>query len=158
MNTGIVSSRYARALLKYTRETGRGAEVCAQVEALLRDPENAPRVLEPELQRFVALVSSNGRLDHVKLMLTTFVRMYYESEGICQARLVTVTEAEGLEDRIRTMLEKQTGLKVILSTSVDPSLIGGFTLEVGDYLLDASVRNQIERIRREFIISNNRIV
>ena len=38
------------------------------------------------------------------------------------------------------------------------NLIGGFTLEVGDYLLDASVRRQIETIRRQFVIQNNRIV
>ena len=55
-------------------------------------------------------------------------------------------------------LEKQLGCEVLLETSVDPDLVGGFTLEVGDYLLDASVRRQIETIRRQFVISNNRIV
>ena len=47
---------------------------------------------------------------------------------------------------------------MLLETSVDPDLLGGFTLEIGDYLLDGSVRRQIETIRRQFVISNNRIV
>ena len=45
-----------------------------------------------------------------------------------------------------------------MSFEVDPSLIGGFVVQVGDYLLDASVRNQIETIRRQFVVQNNRIV
>ena len=56
------------------------------------------------------------------------------------------------------MLERQLGCEVLLESDVDPDLLGGFTLEVGDYLLDASVRRQIETIRRQFVIQNNRIV
>jgi F-type H+-transporting ATPase subunit delta len=84
--------------------------------------------------------------------------MYYRSRGIEVARLTTAVPAEALERRLRTMLEKQLGCEVLLETSVDPDLLGGFTLEIGDYLLDGSVRRQIETIRRQFVISNNRIV
>ena len=84
--------------------------------------------------------------------------MYYRSRGVRVARLTTAVPAEALERRLRTMLEKQLGCEVLLETSVDPDLLGGFTLEIGDYLLDGSVRRQIETIRRQFVISNNRIV
>ena len=69
-----------------------------------------------------------------------------------------VCDSPSLNDRIQALLESQTGSKVILDTVVDPSLIGGFVLEVGGYMLDASVRHQIDEIRRQFIVSNNRIV
>ena len=84
--------------------------------------------------------------------------MYYRSRGIRVARLTTVAASKELERKLHAMLEKQLGCEVLIETRVDPALIGGFTLEVGDYLLDASVRRQIETIRRQFVIQNNRIV
>jgi len=158
MNTGIISSRYATALLRYTQETGGGERVCAQVRRLLDHPEQDPGPLEPELERFIRLLVRNGRIGDVRFMLRSFLTMYYRSRGIRVARLTTVVASEALESKLRTMLEKQLGGEVLIETAVDPALIGGFTLEVGDYLLDASVRRQIETIRRQFVISNNRIV
>ena len=158
MNTGIVASRYAKALLKYTQETGRGDKVCAQVQALLRDPSVAAQPLEPELQKFISLLISNGRLEFVRLAFKDFVRMYYDSEGILLARLTTVKPAPETEKSLLALLEERTGRKVLLETAVDAGLVGGFVLEVDDHILDASVRSQLEAIRRQFIISNNRIV
>ena len=158
MNTGIIASRYAAALLRYTQETGGGERVCAQVRRLLDHPEQRPGPLEPELDRFVRLLVKNGRLEDVRLVFRSFLTQYYRSRGIRVARLTTVVPSAELEDRIRAMLERQLGGEILIESSVDPALIGGFTLEVGDYLLDASVRRQIETIRRQFVISNNRIV
>jgi len=158
MNTGIIASRYATALLRYTQETGGGERVCAQARRLLEHPEQDPGPLEPELERLIRLVVQNGRLEDVKFILRSFIAMYYRSRGIQVAILTTVVPSEGLERKLQTMLEKQFGTEVLIETKVDPDLVGGFTLEVGDYLLDASVRRQIETIRRQFVISNNRIV
>ena len=52
----------------------------------------------------------------------------------------------------------KTGARVEIESRVDPALVGGFTCEVDGYLLDASVKGQLERIRRQFIEKNNRIV
>lgn len=158
MNTGIISSRYAAALLRYTEETGGGERVYAQVRRLLEYPAQDPGPLEPELERFVRLLSDNGRLDEVRFIFRSFLSMYCRSKGIVVARLTTVVPAGGLERKLRTMLEKQFGGEVLVETRTDPELIGGFTLEVGDYLLDASVRRQIGTLRRKFVIQNNRIV
>ena len=158
MNTGIIASRYAAALLRYTQETGGGERVCAQVRSLLEHPEQRPGPLEPELERFVRLLMRNGRLEDVRLVFRSFLTQYYRSRGIRVARLTTVVPSPELEKRIRAMLENQLGGEILIESAVDPDLIGGFTLEVGDYLMDASVRRQIETIRRQFVISNNRIV
>ena len=53
---------------------------------------------------------------------------------------------------------ENSGLRVVLETSVNPDIIGGFVFEIDDYILDASVRSSIEKIRRELIEKNNRIV
>lgn len=157
MNTGAVSSRYAKALLKYVQETGRGEQVCAQVRTLLSSPDSAG-TLEPELQKFTELLVKNGRMEDVRLIFTTFVRMYYESTGTLLAHLTTTIPAPEVALKLHDLLEKQTGGRVIMDTEVDPSLIGGFVLEVGDYMLDGSVRHQIEAIRRQFVTQNNRLV
>ena len=158
MNTGLISSRYASALLRYTQETGGGERVCAQVRHLLEHPEEDPGRLEPELERFVRLLVKNGRMEDVRFIFRSFIEMYYRSRGVLVARLTTVVPAGELEDRLRRVLEEKFGGEVLVESRVDPALIGGFTLEVGDYLLDASVRRQIETIRRQFVIQNNRIV
>ena len=158
MNTGIISSRYATALLRYTQETGGGERVCAQVRRLLDHSDQDPGPLEPELERFIQLLVRNDRLEDVRFIFHSFIEMYYRSRGIRVARLTTVAASKELERKLHAMLEKQLGCEVLIETRVDPALIGGFTLEVGDYLLDASVRRQIETIRRQFVIQNNRIV
>ncbi len=158
MNTGILASRYAAALLRYTEETGGSERVCAQVHHLIEQPDMDSRPLEPELERFVRLLLENGRMDEVRFIFRSFLSMYYRSRGIVVARLTTVATSESLERKVRALLEKRFPGQVRIETRVDPALIGGFTLEVGDRLLDASVRRQIELLRRQFVIQNNRIV
>lgn len=158
MNTGIISKRYAKALLGYVLETGGGERVSAQVRELLGGEDMSGIVLEPELQRFMELLVSKGRVEYVRGILLTFLELYYDSIGVILATLTVAAPAPGLEDRLLPVLEEQFGRKVVIETKVDPCLIGGFLIEAGDRQLDASVRHRLDLIRRQFIISNNRLV
>lgn len=206
MNTGIIATRYATALLKLVEETGSGELVAAQVQVIekaldevhdFRRAVDDPAVaavqkislfeaslkdsMAQELHKFLELLIRNGRIGDVRLVLTTFVTEYYRSRHIKRARLVVADPAlldpeptpsdpvpvEGalrqaqrpaLESRLRDLVEKQTGCKLILKTEVNPSLIGGFVFEVEDTVLDASVSRQLDFIRRQFIEKNRRIV
>lgn len=159
MNEGIIAARYAKALLKLTQENGTGATVCSQVRALLADASQVPSdSLLPEVVRMVALLRSKGRGDLLKRVMTMFVSMYHASENIKLAHLTTAVPSADLGDRLVKLLSDRTGARIELETSVNPDLIGGFVLEIDDYLLDASVRNQIEAIRRQFVEKNTRIV
>jgi len=159
MNSGIISSRYATALLRYVQETGRGEQVCDQAVAILQDPDILTRgPLEPELERFVTLLIRNGRLSDVRMIFLTFITMYYGSIGVMTAHLITCAPVPGLKEKLQPILERQFGCRVVIGATVDSSLIGGFKLEIGEYELDASVRRQIDEIRRQFYVSNNRIV
>jgi len=158
MNTGVVSTRYAKALLLMVQETGNGERVFQQVRALLADPDTAPTPLEDELARLVLLLQKNDRMEHLKFVLHSFVRMYCKENGICLAYLSSAVPAEGLAERLKAILTNHFGGRVIMEVSVDPSLLGGFVLDLDDYKLDASVSRQIEDIRRQFIQKNNRIV
>jgi len=66
--------------------------------------------------------------------------------GILSDTHLTSTTPE-LQASIRAALEKLTGKKVELSTSVDPSLIGGIIAKVGDLVLDGSIRTQLAGLK-----------
>lgn len=158
MNTGIISSRYAKALLRLVDETGNGQAVYDQVRQILKDPDSMPKELEPELSRFVALLVRNKRLEYVKQILHRFTELYDASRGRRLVTLRTAVPAPEMEQRIKDLLQARLGGEVILTTEVDPSLIGGFTLTIDDKLLDASVSRQLEEIRRQLMDKNKRIV
>lgn len=159
MNTGIISTRYASALLKYVEETGGGDRVASQVWTLLHDNDARPELLEPELERLVRLLVKNGRIGDIRFILRSFLSMYYRSKGMRLVRLISAASvSEQMQERLCELLEKQFDCKVSFDSEVDASIIGGFVLIIDDYMLDASVKHQIELIRREFIVQNNRIV
>jgi F-type H+-transporting ATPase subunit delta len=66
---------------------------------------------------------------------------------------VEVTSAVELDDevaaQIRERVERQTGRKVELTRRVDDSILGGLVVRVSNMILDASIRNQLERLRRQ---------
>lgn len=181
MNTGIIATRYATALLKLVDETGSGDVVAAQVQVIEKALDEVPEfrravddpavgtakklelfeaaltsdTISPDLRKFIGLLIRNGRIGDVRLVLTTFITEYYRSRHIKRARLVVADPAlldsdSRLESRLRDLIEKQTGCKLILKTEVNPSLIGGFVFEVEDTVLDASVSRQLDIIRRQF--------
>jgi F-type H+-transporting ATPase subunit delta len=66
---------------------------------------------------------------------------------------VTVTSAveldEGLVDGLGKRIEEQTGKKVELTSKVDADVLGGLVLQVGNMVLDASIRNRLEQLRKQ---------
>lgn len=118
MNTGIIATRYATALLKLVEETGSGEAVAAQVQVIEKALDEVPdfrrAVDDPavaavqkislfetslkdsmaqELHKFLELLIRNGRIGDVRLVLTTFVTEYYRSRHIKRARLVVADPA-----------------------------------------------------------------
>lgn len=158
MNTGLIASRYANALLLLTKESGRGEQVCKQVRRILASPDDMPAEFEPDLEKLIALLKKNGRLEYLKFVLRSFVSLYFSSEGICRATLTTAIPAPELENKLCDLVSGLSGYRIVLDSRVDPSIIGGFVFDVDDNLFDASVKTQIETIRREFIEKNTRIV
>ncbi|MBO6159875.1 MAG: F0F1 ATP synthase subunit delta [Bacteroidales bacterium] len=159
MNTGVISSRYARALLKYTLQTGRGEQVFAQVRHILKDPDAVSTMeLEDDLQRFIALLDRKGRMEYVRLAFSSFVRMYCDAAGIRIVHLKTAVPSPALEVKLGEELSRMTGCRILMDTEVDPDLIGGFVFEISGRRLDASVRHRLDSIGRQFTETNRRIV
>lgn len=158
MNQGAVSSRYAKAFIELVKEGGRGEQVFTQVRALLKDASAVPSPLEPDIEKLVLLLRRNRRLDCLKFVLHDFIRLWCADQDILIARLVTAVPSPELPARAEALLKERTGCRIILETSVDPDLLGGFVLELENETLDASVRRQIDDIRRQLVQKNNRII
>jgi F-type H+-transporting ATPase subunit delta len=96
----------------------------------------------------VRLLTRRGRLDMLPAVAAHFGRLLDASRGIVAA---TVSSAAPLDDdeetAVRSRVEAMTGREVRLSTEVDPELIGGLVVRVGDQWIDASVRGRLERLR-----------
>jgi F-type H+-transporting ATPase subunit delta len=158
MNQGAVASRYAKAFLDLVEESGRGEQVFAQVRALLADASALPQPLEDDIRRLVLLLKRNKRLDNLKFILHDFIRLYCEKERILIVELTSSVPSPGLAGRVEQMLAEKTGCTVLLESKVDPELLGGFVIELENEMLDASVRTQIDRIRRQLVQKNKRII
>jgi F-type H+-transporting ATPase subunit delta len=74
-------------------------------------------------------------------------------EDVNQLLPVTITSAIELDkstvDGIGKVIGEQTGRKVQLTAEVDPDVLGGIVLRVGNSILDASIRNRLEQLRRQ---------
>ena len=186
MNRAIVITRYARALVRYVRDNGHGDIVCSEAQTLVAALNSVPDLLRmveaagdvvsdfdkkkllqsalgnrmsPDLSRFLTLLNKNGRMELVQDILRDFVDMYHRSVGIRKAHLTTVSEpSERLLQRLKALVKSKTGDDVIIEVDVDPSLVGGFVFDIDDYLLDASVKRQLDLIREQFIERNRRII
>jgi F-type H+-transporting ATPase subunit delta len=100
----------------------------------------------------LGLLLRRGRIKSLPKVAAEFRGLYLRQEGITPA---TVTTALALEaDELRAIgerLERQTGGRVELSTAVDPAILGGLTVRLGDRLIDGSVRGRLERLRARLI-------
>lgn len=186
MNTGLIASRYAKALLRYVAAHGDGERVCYQAMTLekalsevpelrqiLKDPaaistDRKMQLLQAALgeepmcealERFLALVAGSGRFGDLRFILHDFSDLYYKSLGVHFATVTTAVPAtETLLERIRTDLGRKLGGKVELQPEVDPGLLGGVVVTVDGYRVDASVRAQLRALQNQFINKNKRIV
>ena len=176
--------RYARALLAYANENGVADKVymevlqlskaftrVAELRVALDNPvlsaatkvelihEAVGGQASPELTRFIELVLAERRVKFLPFMLMSYIDLYRKQENISTGEITTACPvSDHVIDRIRALVVEHTHGTVELKTRVDPGLEGGFIFEIGTYRLDASVANQIKRVRQQFIENNRRIV
>lgn len=111
------------------------------------------------MSRFASLVISAGRADMFQDMLRNFITRYNRSMGMRHVRLTITREpTEELMRRFYNLVKSKTGEEPVFEVVVDPSLVGGFVLDLEDTLLDASIKRQLDIIKEQFIIRNRRLV
>ncbi len=184
MDVGIISMRYAKALLEYAVEGKVEDEIYREMLTLSHSFMAVPElrvVLDnpvlavkeklslirsaagikvcEEFVRFVKLVLHEKRESYLQSMSLMYVDLYRKKKNITIGRLITACPVREEEiARMRSMVHKQTHGKVEFETRVDPAIEGGFIFEVDTYRLDASVATQLRRVKQQFIEKNRRIV
>jgi F-type H+-transporting ATPase subunit delta len=101
---------------------------------------------------FNKLLLIKGRESFLPEIASAFVDQYKQVKGIHTANLTTATAvSEELKQSIMDKIRADSNLKnVELNTAVDKELIGGFVLEMGDQLLDASIAFDLKNIKKQF--------
>ncbi len=104
----------------------------------------------PELVNFLELLAEKHRMPALFRIRKRFDELW----GIHNQRLeVTLTSAIELDpsviESVGAEIERKTGKTVELTSRVDDSIVGGLILQVGNRVLDASIRNRLDRLRRE---------
>lgn len=171
---GSLSRRYARALLAIGEEEKGSRRILSEVERfasqvsdndLLRETMEATHInrrdkhaaLEavlapsgflPSTRNFLNLLVDKGRMGILSQVLAEFQRMIERIEGIERVEvIVPLALTEPQRTMLAEVLEGRTGRKVILEETVDPGMLGGMVVKVGDTVYDGSARTQIENIR-----------
>ncbi len=105
---------------------------------------------EPTFMSFLEALAERHRMP-VIFRIRTRYQAYWDEEN--KLLPVEVTSAIGLdESTVRSIGERireQTGRKVELSSNVDPDILGGIVLRVGNFILDASIRNRLNQLRKQ---------
>jgi F-type H+-transporting ATPase subunit delta len=104
--------------------------------------------LPPQAQNFLRTVIDNGRLNALPEMAAQFRALKNAQSGISDALVYSAFPIEGaaLADLTAT-LEKRFGRKLTVKVELDPALIGGIRVVVGDEVLDTSVKARLEQMK-----------
>lgn len=121
----------------------------AKVEALRQMLPDEHQVL---LRNLLLLLLERRRFHAVPEVAAVFRELVLESRGIAVARVTTAVELSPDEQAlVKSRLSAVLGKDVELISQVDPSIIGGIVAQVGDDLLDGSVRSQLTLLRRQMV-------
>lgn len=171
----IVASRYAKSLIDLATEKGQLEAVYAdmiQVKSVCHESKdfvlflNSPIVqaekkvatlkalfegkLNTLTSGFLAIVASKRRESIIPEMVESFIEQYKAQKNILTA---VVTSASGLDattkQKALDLIKTQLNGEVELVEKVNPDLIGGFILKVGDKQIDKSVSRQLSNLRKE---------
>lgn len=177
MQNPRLASRYAKSLIDLAIEKGQLEQVYADMQwlqsackssrdfvNLLRSPiikgDAKNKIVSAvaggnvgELTKaFTSLLISKGREGNLPEIIPAFIASYKQHKNIQTVKLTTASAvSDNLKNEIVAQIKKSGGFEnVELEQKVDESLIGGFVLQVGDKLVDASIAYDLRHIARQF--------
>ena len=173
MDIGVISVRYARALLRSATDANIEDTVYREMLMLagsyvevpqLRQTIDNPMLSKEKKQKllvtaiggssasilaqsFIALVLKEDRENMIQFMANSYVTLYRKQKNVIRGKLTTaVAVSPVMEQKMRQMVESHAKGTVEFETEVTPDIIGGFILEYDTYRMDASVRSKLNNI------------
>lgn len=177
MTNPRLASRYAKSILDLAIEKGQLEAVYADMQylqqvikaspdflSLLRSPvipsDKKQKVIDSitgtdisaMTATFLRLLISKTREGELPEIIAGFIQQYKSMKDIHTVKLTTATPiSEEVKASLVEQVRKTSKLeKIELETAVNPDLIGGFTLQTGDQLVDASIAYELQEISRQF--------
>ena len=176
MRTSKVAKRYAQGLLNFTQEAGTSAAVFMEMRDMVNTIEkskelqsffNSPIIevkkkisvsaeifksFSPLTRNLIQLVIKHGREKELSGIGQEFINKVEDLNGVQRITLTSATELS--EDNIQSIL-KSTNLvnhqnKFDLKSIINPEILGGYILRVGDQQIDESVKAKLGRLNKEF--------
>ena len=100
----------------------------------------------------IVMMLRRGRIEALPRVAAEFRRLDDQLNGLIHAHATSAASLEPSEvSALIARLEQMTGGRVELDLTVDPSLLGGLVVRVGDRLIDGSVRGRLERLRNQLV-------
>ena len=172
MDIGVISTRYARALLKSATAEKQEAQVYQDMMTLAQSYIDVPQLRQtiagpmlpkeqkqtlletasgakptPLTKSFIALVLKEGRESVMQFMANSYVTLYRQQKNVIRGKLITAARVSAeTEQKMRQMVESKTQGTVEFETEVNPDIIGGFILEYDTFRMDASVKSKLNNI------------
>ena len=169
-----IAEVYARSLFEVARETGRLDEVREQL-GQVADSLNEHRDLQvfffspyfsteekkqglgraltevdPTVENFLGLLIEKHRMPALFRIRARLEKLWQEENKVLPVQITSAVQLD--EATIRSIgdrIGERTGRKVELSSAVNPDILGGIVLQVGNNVLDASIRNRLENLRKQ---------
>jgi F-type H+-transporting ATPase subunit delta len=174
MPSGSAGRRYAQAIFELAQEQNKleqwSDDLTAlsqafsqpQVQTFLENPktprENKVKFVEtvlgkqvrPEALKLAQLLVHRDRQAYASSILQVYTSLWNKLRGIEVAHVTTAVPVGPKEEtQIRSKLAGLTGKQVTLDLKVDPDIIGGLVAQVGDTLLDGSIRTRLQNLRKQ---------
>lgn len=150
-----------KALAAWSEMLGFASAVAqdARMKALIEDPKMVSADIERTFlkvcgdklnesgQNLIKVLVEYGRLSVLPEITSAFEALKAADEGVLEAHIVTAVKAKDAEiKKLVKSLEAKFGKKIEASVSVDPEIIGGVKVLVGDTVIDASVYGQLQNL------------
>ena len=175
--TDAVDRAYARALFELAEQAGTldaMAEEAEQLAGLIAQQADLRRLLgsralghaqheqmlerlfagrvSDAMHRFLRVVNRKGRLGSLAAMLYAFGELVNEQRGLVEVDAFVAHRLDEAQQRqVAEAVGQRLGKEVVLHQYVDPELIGGIRLRVGDQVIDASIATQLRLLKRRMI-------
>jgi ATP synthase F1 delta subunit len=105
---------------------------------------------DPFLMNFLEALIERHRMPVIFRIRARFEELWDEERRLLPVEVTSSVELDkGTVDSIGERIGEQTGRTVELSSKVDPEILGGIVLRVGNFVLDASIRNRLNQLRKQ---------
>jgi ATP synthase F1 delta subunit len=105
---------------------------------------------DPAFMNFLEALLERHRMPAIFRIRARFEQLWDEENKLLPVELTSSVELDQqIVQSIGERIGEQTGQKVELSSKVDPDILGGLVVRVGNYVLDASIRNRLNQLRKQ---------